>query len=130
MPMPRVLLVDDDDLVRQALRLAMELGGLEVREAKSVEVVANPAALNGVDLLVTDVLMPQVDGLELLLHLKSQAPDLPVIVTSGGGRVEGRHYLEDAQALGAKAVFEKPFDERDLIAEINRLIADRDQTPN
>ena len=77
--------------------------------------------LDDIDVVVTDILMPEKDGIELLMELRERAPDLPVIAISGGGRISSLNYLETASAMGAVAVFNKPFNEKFLIEKIESL---------
>ncbi len=123
--MTRVLLIDDDDLVRYALKVAMEASGLEVVEAADGRMEPIAGTMGEIDIIVTDILMPEVDGLELLRHLDPSIRTTPVIAITAGGRMRNLNYLDIASQLGADAVFAKPVDERDLIAKIEELAASR-----
>ena len=79
--------------------------------------------LDDVDVVVTDILMPEKDGIALLMELREHAPDLPVIAISDGGRISSLNYLETASAMGAVAVFNKPFNEKLLTEKIESLVA-------
>jgi DNA-binding NtrC family response regulator len=78
---------------------------------------------SAVDLVVTDILMPDVDGIEILSHIKDIGKPCKVILMSGGGHFPGATYLEPAQTLGADAIFEKPFDMVKLCDKIRVLLA-------
>ncbi len=119
--MTKVLLIEDDTLVRHALRISMEMADIEVIEADHGKRGLDRFRQSDIDVIVTDVFMPEMDGIEFLMETKKCCPDTPVIVISGGGSVDGYDYLESAEFLGAAAVFAKPFDERDLIAKIEDL---------
>ena len=69
-------------------------------------------------MVVTDILMQEKGGIELLLQLRERAPDLPVIAISGRIRISSLNYLETASAMGAVAVFKNPFNENLLIEKI------------
>lgn len=118
-----IMLIEDDELVRYSLTAALENAEMEVRAYEDGSVVDDDEAFQDVDVVVTDIIMPQRDGIEVVTNLRLQRPDLPVIAISGGGRISGRHYTDTAQALGANAVFTKPLDERVLIEKINELAA-------
>ncbi len=118
-----VILAEDEDDVRYALSLALRKSGFEVIEAKNGKDNTIEQGLASADVVVTDILMPDRDGIELIVDLRARAPDLPVIAISGGGRVSGADYLETAEALGVFATFQKPFDKNDLIAAVRAAAA-------
>ena len=119
--MTRVLLVDDDDMVRMSLRLALEAEGMEVCEAVDGRLDSKEAAVGDIDVIVTDILMPEVDGMELLRQLRDRNIKTPVIAISAGGRFRVIDHLGMAKLLGASAVLSKPIDERELIDMIRNL---------
>lgn len=121
--MVKVILADDDDNVRFALSAALRKAGFEVVEAKNGGDRVFEEQIADTDVVVTDILMPDCDGIELITKLRTQSPTLPVIAMSGGGRISGANYLETADALGAKAIFHKPFDTEDLISAIQDAVA-------
>ena len=121
--MTRVMLVDDDEMVRYALRSALELADIEVVEEENGNFVKTSEALNGIDVMITDIFMPTVEGMELISIMNEKAPHIPVIVISGGGRLDSQDYLETALDLGAIAVFAKPLNEELLIDKIRELAA-------
>jgi DNA-binding NtrC family response regulator len=119
----KVLLTDDNEAVRFALALALKKAGFDVVEADNGDEVMARDDLDDIDVVVTDILMPGKDGIELLMELRERVPDLPVIAISGGGRVSSEDYLETASVMGAVAVFNKPFNEKLLIEKIESLVA-------
>ena len=119
--MTNVLLSEDNEAVRFALALALKKAGFDVSEAKNGNEVMDNDGLDDIDVVVADILMPEKDGIELLMELRERAPDLPVIAISGGGRISSLYYLETASAMGAVAVFNKPFNEKLLIEKIESL---------
>ena len=121
--MTKVLLTDDNEAVRFALALALKKAGFDVVEADNGDEVMARDDLDDIDVVVTDILMPGKDGIELLMELRERVPDLPVIAISGGGRVSSEDYLETASVMGAVAVFNKPFNEKLLIEKIESLVA-------
>lgn len=122
--MPHILLIDDDDMVRFALSMALEMAGFDVTQAEHGADPVIRQMLSGTlpDLIVSDIVMPEKEGIELLMDIKRQHPNLPVICISGGGRLSGTDFLSGAKLLGASAVFRKPLDEEQLIQKIRELL--------
>ncbi len=116
--MATILLVDDDEVFRSMLRRTLQRRGYDVIEA--AEGGAALRALSGatVDLVITDIVMPDTEGIETIRTLRRTHPELKIIAMSGGGRVEPESYLETAKAFGAVCVFRKPFDNKELFAAI------------
>jgi CheY-like chemotaxis protein len=79
------------------------------------------------DLVVTDLIMPEEDGLKVIMKLREQKPSLKIIAISGGGKAGPGGYLNLAKALGAHAVLSKPFSINDLILKIEELLATEQQ---
>lgn len=121
--MTKVLLVDDDEMVRYAIRSALEIADFEVVEEPNGKFIKDLASLDDIDVVVTDIFMPEVEGMELISTLKTHVPHIPVIAVSGGGRINAKDYLQTATDLGAEAAFAKPFNEDDLVAKIRELAA-------
>ena len=111
----RVLVVDDDAGVRNFLRMLLELEGYEVatvgngNEALEVQ-RQNPAAI-----VLTDIFMPEGEGMETIVQLRTEFPQVSIIVMSGGGAHRGADYLQLARELGAVKALKKPFPPQDLI---------------
>ena len=116
---PSVLVVDDDKNVRETIRDVLSLGGIAVVAAGPDEDLPRLVREHGVRVVVTDLNMPQIDGLDLLLRVKALAGELgleiPVFVVTGAGG-EGR--VEEALSMGASGFFPKPFDLEDFTARI------------
>ncbi len=105
----RVLVVDDEAMIRKLLRQALEDSGHRVAEAENAEAGLGALHAAAYDLVITDIVMPGMNGLELLGIAKRLWPDLPVIVISGGGRFGDDDHLQNALNLGAAATINKPF---------------------
>jgi DNA-binding response OmpR family regulator len=121
--MARILIIDDDDAVRSMLRQALTRFGHVVIEARDGEegLLLFPGA--NADLLITDILMPEKEGLEVLLELRKVQPPVKIIAISGGGRIHAKDYLGLAKRLGASKVLTKPFGIEALMAAVNELLA-------
>ena len=121
--MPRILLIDDDAAVRATVRHLLERAGYEIVEAGDGR--EGSRMLDGVDLVITDLLMPEVDGVDLLGIIRREGLTLPVIAMSGGGKVDSKSYLDVARALGAFATIAKPFELDHLLATVRDALASR-----
>lgn len=125
--MSHILLIDDDELVRFALSMALQMAGFQVTEAEhgADPTVSRALAQHDtpVHLIISDIVMPEKEGIELLMELRRQHPNIPVINISGGGRISGQDYLKTAERLGAVATFSKPLNEEALIEKIREILA-------
>jgi CheY-like chemotaxis protein len=123
-PRRRILLVDDDPDVLRALGTALTKAGYEVVPAvDGGDAVRQWRELHGGDLVILDMFMPEKDGLQTIVELRSHSPGVPIIAISGGGTTGRLDILEDARLLGAVETFEKPFSIHALLALVARLIA-------
>jgi CheY-like chemotaxis protein len=120
----RVLLIDDNDTFRRVLRATMEGMGYDVIEVTNGREAIAVFPVEGVDLVITDLLMPEKDGFEFIRYLRRRAPGVPVIAMSGGGRVGSGLYLEVAEQLGARSMLSKPFSKGDLENAIAATLSD------
>ena len=112
----RILLVDDDRAISALLRIHFEADGFEVEVADNG--MAAMALLNSkpFDLLITDLFMPDMDGLELIKELRQKHHDIKIIAVSGGGcRLSPEVFLKIAQHRGVARTFGKPYECRDLV---------------
>ncbi|NLX18924.1 MAG: response regulator [Desulfobulbus sp.] len=119
----RILVIDDDDQMRTLLRQVMELAGYEVIEAENGREGMQKHLRQPADLVITDLIMPEQEGLETITSLKKEYPAIKIIAISGGGRIGPEAYLPAARELGADRVFTKPFDDvRDLVEAVRELL--------
>jgi len=105
----RILVIDDDPAMRGSMRRILERDGHDVREAGDGAEGLRLFRAEPADVVVTDVLMPGKEGMETIVELLEEAPDVRILVVSGGGTMLGESTLSDAQALGADASLAKPF---------------------
>jgi two-component system, NtrC family, nitrogen regulation response regulator NtrX len=118
-PKARVLIVDDEDAVRASLRMIFEYEGYDVLVAGNGPVGLKMAERDAPDLILLDVKMPQMDGIDVLKQLKAAHPDVPVVILSGHGTVQT---AVEATKLGAYDFIEKPPEsERILLVARNAL---------
>jgi len=120
--MAKILLVDDDELVRYVISKVLRKAEHEVLEAENGKQALKILINENVDILITDIIMPEIEGIELIMRLKKSHPDLPIIAISGGSRMVDTGYLSSAKSLGAFATLEKPFDEQELLNLISSKI--------
>jgi DNA-binding response OmpR family regulator len=106
----RILVVDDDPEIRSTLKKLLERSDYDVVLAADGRAAETALAGAPFDLMVTDIIMPDQDGLELIRLTRAAHPDMPIIAMSGGGRLRSGNYLRLATAMGAAAVLEKPFE--------------------
>jgi CheY-like chemotaxis protein len=123
--MCRVLVIDDNSDIRNTLRWLLE------GEGYLVSVAAN--GLEGLklqrgspaDIVVTDVFMPEQDGIETLWKFREEYPQVPIVVMSGGGAARGTDYLSVARQLGASRTLAKPLDPQELINVVRQIAEPR-----
>ena len=120
--MANLLLIDDDDLVRFSLTELLTDAGHQVVEMSSGLGCEAYLESQLIDCVITDIVMPDKDGIEVLLSVKQTFPHIPVIVLSGGGRISGGEYLVMADALGADAVVDKPVMPDVLLETVSRVL--------
>ncbi len=127
--MARVLVVDDDELVRRTIKLTLQRAGHEVIEAadggKALSLLEN-AGDAPIDLAVSDLIMPEIDGIGLILAMRKKFPTIRVIAISGGARINAEDYLRMTKSLGAFATLPKPFTPEQLI----KLVAEALNAPS
>lgn len=117
-----ILLVEDDIELREMLRIALvrkEYVVLEAENGREALIHFKPGIT---DLVITDLIMPEEDGLKVLMKIREMKPGIKVIAISGGGKAGPGSYLNLAKALGADVIFSKPFSINDLTAKIEDLL--------
>ena len=127
--MTTILVIDDDDLLRGMLREMLEIAGYEVREAVNGRQGLGLFQLDPADLVVTDIVMPEQEGLETIVELRKAWPDVQIIAISGGGAYHTTDYLQSAKLLGAVQTFPKPCDSKELLAAIANILGQSSAGP-
>jgi DNA-binding response OmpR family regulator len=120
--MARILIIDDDDQLREMLRKMLERAGYEVLAASDGKVGIEIFNQNAVDLVITDIVMPEKEGIETILELRGHAAKVKIIAMSGGGRIGPGEYLKLAKRVGADQVFNKPIRREELLTAIETLL--------
>jgi CheY-like chemotaxis protein len=116
--MARILVIDDDELVRLTVRGILERAGHAVEEARDGSEGLVRATELRPDLILTDILMPNQDGIEFILKLRQADPKAKIIAMSGGGSLQPVQLLVMAKELGADECLPKPFARAALLAKV------------
>lgn len=120
--MARILIIDDDAQIRNMLRQMLEREGFEIADAADGKAGIRLFHQAPADLVITDIIMPDKEGLETIRELLQDNPDLRIIAMSGGGLVGPHHYLKIAEGFGAIRTFTKPIDRRELISAVREVL--------
>lgn len=130
--MASILVVDDDVEVGEVIRRVLERGGFGVRVVNSATAALAAVTESEPDVVVTDVIMPRQNGVDLIRSLHAQSPRIRIVAISGGGSfgpssyrpeaISTHAYLAAARAAGAGEVLSKPFDMDELLTAVRRLL--------
>jgi DNA-binding NtrC family response regulator len=121
--MARILLIDDDDQFRTLLRKMLEKAGYDdIEEANDGRIGVKLFRQRPFDLVITDIIMPDKEGIETIVELTDDYPQIKIIAMSGGGRIGPQDYLETAKRLGASRTLAKPFNYSELIDTVRELL--------
>ncbi len=119
--MANILVIDDEEDIRLILKEVLELEGHAVTTSVNGKNI-NTNELANYDLLITDIFMPDQDGMQLIMDVKKTVPDMKIIAISGGAFFGTDNTLKTAQLLGARFTINKPFDIDDVVKKVNTLI--------
>jgi CheY-like chemotaxis protein len=118
----RILLIDDDEAVRRAMRMVLERAGHEVTVAANGVDGMRLYHAAAFDLVITDLYMPEKEGIETIQELRAERPDVLILAVSGGLLGDKEGPLTDAELLGATATLAKPFSNEELQTTVARLL--------
>jgi YesN/AraC family two-component response regulator len=121
--MAKILIIDDETAIAMMLKKMVEKAGHEAKTAINGNEGLAMFETFHPDLLITDIVMPDKEGLELIFELRRKNPVLKIIAISGGGRFQYDGYLNSAKHLGANRVFHKPLDLKELMNSIAELLS-------
>lgn len=119
--MAKIILLDDHDLSLVAMQAALEMAGHKVLTGGSGRGIAKRVQMENPDILITDLYMPDEDGLGVINEIRRFDKKLPIIAVSGMGG-KNAHYLNSAKLLGANATLIKPFNQGELLSLVNILL--------
>ena len=119
----KILVVDDDAQIRRLLSSTLKAEHYEVIEAENGQQGCERYRQHQPDLLITDLVMPKQNGIDMILELKKEFPDLRVVAISGGGGITGSFdYLPIAKLIGAGHILQKPFGLQELKAAVAEVL--------
>jgi DNA-binding NtrC family response regulator len=118
--MAKILLIDDDELFRQYVATLLERSGFQVRQLADATSLSEVLEANGFDAIVTDLFMPEVDGIEVVIKAKRTRPGLPIIGVTGARSDDP--CIVAMIRLGAAGVLHKPIDEHELLILLKRVL--------
>jgi CheY-like chemotaxis protein len=120
--MPRILVIDDEQLLRSTVVMILTRAGFTVAEASDGQAGIAMFHKNPPDIVLTDIFMPNRDGIEIIKELKHSSPLTKIIAMTGGGKLRMMEIASAAQVLGADYVLDKPFDSESLLTAINAAL--------
>jgi DNA-binding response OmpR family regulator len=118
----KVCVIDDDELVRHMVTALLKGEGLGVVEASDGDVAMALLGDEPPSLIITDIMMPNRDGIEIVRDAKRRFPNTPILVMSGSSVAGDVDYLQLARKLGADALIKKPFDHGAFLERVNALL--------
>jgi DNA-binding response OmpR family regulator len=118
--MTTILIIDDEPVIRGVIKMFLEQVGYEVIEASEGEEGLRLQREREADLVISDLLMPKLDGFDLIRQVRQEYPKVRIIVITGGG---GEDFLLKARQLGADGTLEKPFTRDQLLKMVADLLS-------
>lgn len=120
--MARILIIDDEDQSRDMLSQVLSRAGYDVSTARDgnegIELFRAVVA----DLIITDILMPGKEGLETIMELRRDFPEVKIVAMSGGGRTGNLNFLDIAERLGAQRTLQKPFHLQEVLQVVQEVL--------
>jgi CheY-like chemotaxis protein len=121
--MARILVIDDDEQVLQVLTSVLRRRGFDVVQANDGLAALRVLEATPVDLVITDVVMPRMEGLETIRHLRAAGQTRIIAMSGSGSGIGYLDYLDYAEKLGASATFAKPFAPPEIVHAVEQLLA-------
>jgi DNA-binding response OmpR family regulator len=121
----RILIAEDDHDLRTTLRVALESEGYEVEAVPDGQKAIHAQEARPADLLITDLFMPDRDGLETVEYFRAHNPGMPIVAISGWNSQQHADHLSVAEVAGANAVFRKPFRMGELLEQLRSLTSQK-----
>lgn len=119
----RILVIDDDEHMRGVMVRMLSSAGHEILEAENGKVGTRLYREQPVDLIITDLIMPEQEGIETIRELRKENPAVKIIAVSGGGAISPEQYLTIAKHLGVVQTLSKPFRKQELLDAVNACLA-------
>ncbi len=117
-----ILIVDDDAELRDVMQRVLAMRGYRVTAAANGVEASRAVANTAFDLVITDLIMPERDGVEVINDLRARHPEMRILAMSGGGHISRNQYLRIAKGLGAHSLLEKPFTNDELLGAIKTAL--------
>ena len=118
----RILVADDDPGIRRTLQIGLTQAGYEVIEARDGAEAMRLWRDQGADLVISDIYMPDKDGLEVIRELRAESPTTPVITMTDGGRSKNLDPLRHSETFGASRTIAKPFTLEAMLAILKQVV--------
>jgi CheY-like chemotaxis protein len=119
----RILVIDDDEDLREMILLILLGAGFDAQPARDGADGLARLRESAFDLMITDIFMPDQDGIETIAEVRRLFPEMKIVAMSGGGKSSrAAGYLRTAMEIGANATLSKPFEQDDLLAIVRRLV--------
>ena len=122
--MARILVIDDDAQVRGAVRRILERAGHTVEDVGNGDAGLRAHRERPADLIITDIFMPERDGIETIRLLRRESPQVKIVVSSGGDRTQTMDLRKDAELLGAARSLRRPFELSELVRAVDELLGE------
>ena len=122
--MARILVIDDDDQIRDVFRQILENAGYEVEDACDGYEGIRIFKEKSIDLVITDILMPGMGGLETIMELRLASPDVKVIAISGGDHIAPEYYLKVIKNFDTLCELKKPIAAQELLNAVGSLVCE------
>ncbi len=120
--MVKILLIEDDRDFREMLSEMLEREGYAVEQVENGVEGLRKIGVATYNLIITDIIMPEKEGLETIMEIKQIRPDSKIIAISGGGRSAAGSYLKTAEYFGAIKAFQKPFDKSEFMGAVKNIL--------
>ncbi len=123
MIMKQILIIDDEpDILRLIRKILENQGGYSVTTVEKGKKAEEMIETTKFDLVITDIIMPEIEGMEIIFFLKKHSPATKILAISGGGKLSPDGYLTIASTAGAHSVLQKPFETQELLREVEQLL--------
>ncbi|MBI2403181.1 MAG: response regulator [Gemmatimonadetes bacterium] len=123
--MARILVVDDEPDFRRIVSRMLTGAGYDVEEAADGRQAIEAYRARRSDVVLADLYMPDIDGVEAIIRLRHEFPDVRIIAVSGGGHLGKEDVLKIAAGVGAQATLAKPLEKKTLLATVEQVLGDR-----
>jgi DNA-binding response OmpR family regulator len=117
----RILVVDDNEDLRTTIQALLQADGFDVAVAADGEAALSLHRARPADVVITDLFMPDKDGIETIIELKKLYPNVKIVAMSGWTSTQGSDYLQVAREIGASVTLQKPFDPLELSRVVRQL---------